>query len=69
MPFEINDSESPLGETDPDVQFYPENHYIETTFCDYYFEDDFNSRLETNVTLQMDSFFPHMTTKSLPPKS
>ena len=28
VPFEINDSDSPLSETDPDVQFYSENHYI-----------------------------------------
>ena len=45
VPFEINDSDSPLSETDPDVQFYSENHYIKSTSCDYYFEDEFNSKI------------------------
>ena len=45
VPFEINYSDSPLSETDPDVQFYSENHYIQSTSCDYYFEDNFNSKI------------------------
>ena len=35
--FEINDCDSPLNETDPDVQFKSKNHYIKSPFCDYYF--------------------------------
>ena len=52
---EINDSDSPLSETDPDVQFKSKNHYIISTFCDYYFKDYLNSMIgnkcgSTNVT-------------------
>ena len=41
VPFEIND-DSPFHERDPDLQFYSDNHYIQSTSCDYYLEDSIN---------------------------
>ena len=42
IPFEINDeSDTPLTEIDPDMQFYLESKYIKNTNCDYYIEDTF----------------------------
>ena len=41
VPFEIND-DSPYHEIDPDMQFYSDNHYIQSTSCDYYLEDSLN---------------------------
>ena len=66
MPFEINDNDSPLCETDPDVQFYSENHYIQSTSCDYYFEDDFNSKIGNACDSADKLSFFHMNIKSLP---
>ena len=43
VPFEIND-DSPFHEIDPDMQFYSDNHYIQSTSCDYYLEDSFNEK-------------------------
>ena len=66
MPFEINYSDSPLCETDPDVQFYSENHYIQSTSCDYYFEDDFDSKIGNTCDSADKLSFFQMTIKSLP---
>ena len=67
VPFEINDNDSPLCETDPDVQIYSENHYIQSTSCDYYFEDDFNSKIGNACDSADKLSFFHMNIKS-PPK-
>ena len=66
VPFEINDSDLPLNETDPDVQFYSENHYIQSFSCDYYFEDDFNSKIGNKCASTDKLSFFHMNIKSLP---
>ena len=43
VPFEINqESNTPVSEIDPDLQFYTESNYIQKTKCDYYLEDSFN---------------------------
>ena len=48
IPFEVNDqSDTPLTEMDPDMQFYLETNYIKDTMCDYYMEDTFIKRLAT----------------------
>ena len=63
VPFEINYSDSPLCETDPDVQFYSENHYIQSTSCDYYFEDDFDSKIGNTCDSANKISFFHLTIK------
>ena len=46
-PFEINESiNTPLAETDPDIQFYSKNNYIRNLICDYYLEETFNNNLK-----------------------
>ena len=41
--FEINqESNTPVSEIDPDLQFYTESNCIQNTKCDYYLEDSFN---------------------------
>ena len=48
IPFEINyQSDTPLTEIDPDMQFYLETNYIKNTKCDYYMEDTFIKRFAT----------------------
>ena len=42
VPFEIN-YDSPFHEKDPDLQFYSDNHYIQSTSCDYFI---FSSKYE-----------------------
>ena len=47
FPFEINGIiNTPLAETDPDMQLCCENYYIRHSNCDYYLEELFNDNLK-----------------------
>ena len=50
VPFEIND-DSPFHEIDPNMQFYSDNHYIQSTSCDYHLEDSFNEKFANKGNL------------------
>ena len=65
VPFEIND-DSPIHERDPDLQFYSDNHYIQSTSCDYYLEDSFNDKFGKASNLDDSLSFFHQNIKSLP---
>ena len=65
VPFEIND-DSPFHEIDPDMQFYSDNHYIQSTSCDYYLEDSFNEKFGNKGNLDHSLTFFHQNIKSLP---
>ena len=50
-PFEINDQvDTPLTEIDPDLQFYVESQYVQSTNCDYYIEENFVSKISSCET-------------------
>ena len=65
VPFEIND-DGPFHERDPDLQFYSDNHYIQSTSCDYYLEDSFNDKFGEASNLDDSLSFFHQNMKSLP---
>ena len=66
-PFEINNRiDTPLTEIDPDLQFYTENHYICSTKCEYYLEEQFVSEISSNERLDTKMSLFHMNIKSLP---
>ena len=67
IPFEINDqSDTPLTEIDPDMQFYLESNYIKNTKCDYYMEDTFIKRFATTGNHNKKLSLLHLNIKSLP---
>ena len=50
VPFEINqESNTPVTEIDPDLQFYTESNYIQNTKCNYNLEDYFNDCFSDSV--------------------
>ena len=58
IPFEINDqSDTPLTEIDPDLQFYLETNYIRNTKCDYYMEDTFIKKFPLPETITKNCHF------------
>ena len=66
-PFEINNRiDTPLTEIDPDLQFYTENHYICSTKCEYYLEEQLVSEISSNERLDTKMSLFHMNIKSLP---
>ena len=67
IPFEINDSiDTPLTEVDPDIQFYSNVEYTQSTKCDYNSESKFISIIAAkNESARNLSFF-HINIKSLP---
>ena len=67
MPFEINDqSDTPLTEIDPDLQFYLETNCIRNTKCDYYMEDTFIKKNSTPGNHSKNLSLLHLNIKSLP---
>ena len=67
IPFEINDqSDTPLTEIDPDLQFYLETSYIRNTKCDYYMEDTFIKKISTPGNHNKKLSLLHLNIKSLP---
>ena len=67
IPFEINDqSDTPLTEIDPDLQFYLETNYIRNTKCDYYMEDTFIKKFSTPGNHNKKLSLLDLNIKSLP---
>ena len=65
-PFEMNNRiDTPLTEIDPDLQFYTESHYICSTKCEYYLEEQFVSEISENRKLETQMSLFHMNIKSL----
>ena len=48
------------------MQFYSDNHYIQSTSCDYYLEDSFNEKFGNKGNLDDSLTFFHQNIKSLP---
>ena len=70
FPFEINGIiNTPLAETDPDMQCYCENYYIRLSNCDYYLEEMFNNDLKKKSFSGNEMSFFHVNVKSLPKHS
>ena len=66
IPLEINDSiDTPLTKVDPDIQFYSNVEYIQSTKCDYYLEDKFISIIAEKMKEPSFVIF-HIDIKSLP---
>ena len=66
FPFDSNETiNTPLAETDPDVQFYSENNYIRNSNCDYYPGEMFNSNLKKKTFSGNDMSFFHVNVKIL----
>ena len=58
VPFEIKqESNTPVTEIDPDLQFYTESNYIQKTICDYYLEDSFNDCFSESKTEDISASF------------
>lgn len=68
-PFEWNEDNElvPLYDTDPDLQFFNDNTYVQNDFtCDYYVEETFNNKC-TELSLNVDNFsIFHLNIRSLP---
>ena len=47
FPFKINETiNTPLAETDHDMQFFSENNHIRNSNCGYHLEEMFNNNLK-----------------------
>ena len=60
-----NRIDTPLTEIDPDLQFYTESHYICSTKCEYYLEEQFVSEISGNRKLETQMSLVPLNIKSL----
>ena len=68
-PFTLSDdmAHDPLGDVDPDQNFYTDMAIYSHSLCKYYSENSFNELVEANL-LQLDNIFSlfHVNTRSVP---